>query len=411
MAISQQRNTVLQVPALIEKAAKLPAGRIPLMAFVSDGETEAVLQECLSQLSGIQNLVMRGGIARALQHLSGERSPTLLFVDISGAELPLARIHELADICEPGVTVIAIGEHNDVELYRDLVEAGVTDYIVKPVTRQRLAKALTSGTAGSEASPISQRLGKVVAVIGARGGVGATTLATNLASYLATQMKRRVGLVDLDLQHGACALTLNIKPTPGLREALANPFRVDSVFLERAMALHGERLFVLSCEEALREQLHFPPEAPAKIVSVLRSQVHCVILDVPRIPTELYRRALDLADFRIIVADQTLHAVRDAARLRAMLGERAAEHLNLLVVNRVGEGGNYAVTLKEMQEVIGIRPKAVIPFQPKLFARATSGTGIAATGRSALTGALAALAGEIIGRSSPERQAWWRLRK
>lgn len=410
MAISQQRNTVLQVPTLIEKTAKLPAGRIPLMAFVSDGETETVLQECLAQLPGVQHVVMRGGIARAVQYLAGERSPMLLFVDISGVEMPLARIHELAEICEPGVTVIALGEHNDVELYRDLMESGVSDYIVKPVTRQRLAKALASGTSAGEAAPISQRLGRVVACIGARGGVGTTTLATNLASYLANQMKRRVGLVDLDLQHGACALTLNVKPTPGLREALTNPFRVDSVFLERTMAVEKERLFVLSGEESLRDQLQFNAEAPATLVSVLRTQVHCVILDVPRIPAEPYRRALALADFRIIVADQTLHAVRDAARLRAMLGEQAAEHLNLLVVNRAGEGGNYAVTVKEMQEVIGIRPKVVIPFQPKLFAKAASGTGIAATGHGAFSSALAALAGEIFGRSS-ERRAWWRLRK
>jgi pilus assembly protein CpaE len=410
MATSQQRNNVLQIPALLEKTAKLPAGRMPLMAFVSDGETEGVLHECLAQLPAMQHLVMRGGIMRALQYLAGERSPTILFVDISGVELALARIHELADICEPGVTVIAIGEHNDVELYRDLMEAGVTDYVVKPVTRQRLAKALAAKTGAGETAPISQRLGKVVAFIGARGGVGTTTLATNLAWYLAHETKRRVGLVDLDLHNGDCALTLNIKPTPGLREALVNPFRVDPVFLERTMAVQGERLFVLSCEEPLRDHLQFNADAPARLVSVLRTQMHCVILDVPRIPAEPYRRALDLADFRVIVADQTLHAVRDAARLRALLGERIAEHLNLLVVNRAGEGGTHAVTLKEMQEVIGIRPRTVIPFQPKLFARAASGTGIAATGHGAFTGALAALAGEIFGRSS-ERRAWWRLRK
>lgn len=410
MAISQQRNNVLQVPGLIEKTAKLPAGRIPLMAFVSDGETEAILQECLSQQPGMQSLVQRGGISKALQYLSGERSPMVLFVDISGVELPLARIHELAEICEPGVTVIAIGEHNDVELYRDLMEAGVTDYVVKPVTRQRLAKALASRTAPGEAGPISQRLGKVVAFVGARGGVGTTTLATSLAWYLANEMKRRIGLVDLDLQNGDCALTLNIKPTHGLREALANPFRVDSVFLERAMAVQGERLFVLSSEESLRDHLQFNADAPARLVSVLRAQVHCVIIDVPRIPAEPYRRALDLADFRIIVADQTLRSVRDAVRLRAMLGEHAAEHWNLLVVNRAGEGGAHAVTVKEMQDVIGIRPKAVIPFQPKLFAKAASGGGIAPTGRGAFPGALAALAGEIFGRPS-ERRAWWRFAK
>jgi pilus assembly protein CpaE len=409
LSIDQAMNVLqpLQIAAPIEKTDQLPAGRPRLMAFVADAESEASLQACLSHLSLADAMVRRGGIARAIQHLGVERSPESLIVDISGAELPTSRMHDLADVCEPGVTVIAVGNRNDVGLYRDLVQAGVSEYIVKPVTPQLLAKALSPKHLAGEAGPISRKLGKLVAVVGARGGVGTTTLAVNLACHLADRQNRRIALVDLDLQNGDCALTLNLKPTPGLREALSNPLRIDRVFLERTMVVHGERLFVLSSEEPLRDEVDFTAEAVDRLIGALRTRFHYVIADVPRIPAAPYRRALDMADLRIIVADQTLHSVRDTVRLCAALGAAEAGHDNLLVINRSGEGGRRAVTLKEMATVIGVRPEVVIPFRPKLFTAADQPR-FMATHRGKFTEGVAALAVAVSGRT-PERHRWWRF--
>lgn len=393
---------MLKSPAPIERTAKPPAGRARLIAFVADGHTEASLSACLSHLSLPGATIKSGGIARAIQHLSTERSPEKLIVDISGTEMPASKMHDLAELCEPGVTVIAIGDRNDIGLYRDLVQAGVGEYIVKPVTPQLLAKAL-SPKLSAEGSPISRKLGKVVAVVGARGGVGATTLAINLAWYLADRQNRRTLLLDLDLQNGDCGFALNLRPTPGLREALANPLRIDSVFLERVMVVHGERLFVLSAEEPLRADIEFSAEAIETLVGVLRTHFHYIIADVPRIPAAHHWRALDIADIRVIVADQTLRSVRDTVRLRAVLDEGNAGHRNLLVVNRSGEAGRNGMTLAEMAK-IELRPKIVIPFQPRLF----SATGLAHRRRGGLTEAVGALAAEISGRM-PERNAWWRF--
>jgi pilus assembly protein CpaE len=371
------------------------------MSFVLDGRCEASLNSCFSQLSISNATIKRGGIVRAIQYLSAERSPETIIVDISGSDMPASQVHNLAELCEPGVTVIAIGDRNDVGLYRDLVQAGVSEYIVKPVTVQLLAKALSSTPTVAEGSPISWKLGKMVAVVGARGGVGATTLAMNLAWYLANRQNRRVLLLDLDLQNGDCALALNLRPTPGLREALVNPMRIDTVFLERTVAILGDRLFVLSAEEPLRADAEFTAEAVETLVAVLRTQFHYIIADVPRIPAAPYRQALDIADVRVIVADQTLRSVRDTVRLRDVLGERDPASSDFLVVNRSGEGGCQAVTLKEMAKV-KLRPNFVIPFRPKLF------TAPGPAGRGAFTEAVAALAAEISGRV-PERKQWWRL--
>jgi len=312
----------------------------------------------------------------------------------------------LAEVCEPGVTVIAIGNRNEIGLYRDLLQAGVTDYVVKPLTPQLVARALTAGIGARETGAIHRKLGTTVAFVGARGGVGTTTLAVNLAWHLANRQSRRVTLVDLDLQNGDCALTLDIKATPGLREALVNPARIDNTLLDRVMTPVGDRLFVLSSEESLRDVVGFTPEAVVTLVSALREQVHYVVLDVPRTPAPPYQRALDLADFRIIVADQTLRSVRDAVRLRGALGDGDATHRNLLVVNRYGEGGRRAVTLQEMRHVLDLVPKTVIPFQPALFAAATSSAQVAAARRGKFADAIAALALELSGRPQ-ERRRWW----
>jgi pilus assembly protein CpaE len=406
-------RSVLEAPAPIERTAvsKLPVGRPAFLAFVADAETDKLLHECVTQLALGQGTIMRGGVAKAIEHLGQHRSPHILIVDVTGIDLPVSRIHDLAEVCEPGVAVIAIGNRNEIGLYRDLLQAGVADYVVKPLNTQLLAKALASGRAHTgEASPIHKKLGTMVAFVGTRGGVGTTTLAVNTAWYLANRQSRRVALIDLDLQNGDCALALDIKPTSGLREALANPLRIDNTLLERVMTAVGERLFVLSSEEPLSDDLHFTAVAVETLVSALREQFHYVIVDVPRVPAPPYRRALETADFRVTVADQTLRSVRDTVRLRNAIGEGDGKRRDILVVNRHGEGGRHAVTLQELQHVVEVKPKSVIPFQPTLFTTISGGAKIAAAQRGKFTDAIAALALELSGRL-PDRRRWWRADK
>src|SRR5215467_4982500 len=350
-------NLLSSAAPQIEAEPKVAAGRLPLIAFV-DTETERVLQEA-SVLIG-RSLITRGGIAKAIEYLSEQRSPHTLIVDISGIDLPLSQIQILADVCEPGTTVIAIGDHNDVGLYRDLVEAGVSNYIVKPLTRELLTKALAPKANSGEVGRAVLKLGKMVSFIGARGGVGTTTMAANLAWHLANRQSRRVALVDLDLQNGDCALLFNIETNPGFRDALANPLRLDHLLLDRLMTHVGERLFVLGSEEPLHDNVQITASAIDTLFSVLRSQFHYVIVDVPRIPAPAYRRVLEIADRRVIVVDQTMRAMRDAVRFAKMFTETGApgtgylEHRNVVVVNRVGEVGPQAVSLKAVQNTLQV---------------------------------------------------------
>src|SRR5262249_3407851 len=254
------------------------------------------------------------------------------------------------------------------------------------------------------------KLGKMVAFIGARGGVGSTTLAANLAWHLANRQSRRVALVDLDIQHGDCTLLFNVPTTPGLRDALANPLRLDPLLLERIMTQHGERLFMLGGEEPIDEHVQFTPSAVDMLFTVLRGAFHYVIADVPRIPVPAYRRALEIADRRIIVVDQTMRSMRDAVRLKKSYGDagvESGEHRTIFLVNREGEAGNHGLNLKEISNVLQATATSTIPFHPKPCPPAANHARIAASKHKFGNG-IGALALEISGRT--RRRRWWSRR-
>jgi pilus assembly protein CpaE len=276
------------------------------------------------------------------------------------------------------------------------------------LTRELLAKALAPKPNPGDIGRTALKLGKMVSFVGARGGVGTTTLAANLAWHLANKQSRRVALVDLDLQHGDCALTFNINIAPGFRDALANPMRLDHLLLDRIMTQHGDRLFVLGSEEPLHENMQFTVPAIDTLFSVLRSQFHYVIVDVPRIPTPAYRRALEIADRRIIVVDQTMRAMRDAVRLAKLFGGEGdfAEHSTLFVVNRVGEFRHHAVSMGDMQKVLQVQPTSMVPFLPGLVAPSAHQGLVAASKRGKFADAVATLSLELSGRK--RKQSWWR---
>lgn len=389
------------------------AGRERFTAFLADEASERVVRQCVTDLALPFSSVHRGGISRAITHLSNERSPTVLMVDVSGVELPVSEMHHLAEVCEPGVAVIVVGDRNDVGLYRDLIQAGVSDYIVKPLTRALVQAAvqplLGTGATPSASAPLTQKLGRVVAVIGTRGGVGATTVASNLAWHLANNESRRVALVDLDLHYGDAALMLDVKVGGGLREVLENPQRVDELFLDRAMIRSGERLYVLAGEEKIDLPLKLDPNAVEPLLGLLRKQFHYIIVDVPRTNGMFVQQALDQAGTRILVADQTARAVRDTLRLRQFLDSPQQGQRNLLVVNRVGEQGKGGIEIKDLSATIGMPVDVAMPFHPK-SALSAANAGLPVVGnRGPIATSIVELAEELSGRrTTPAGQSFWK---
>ncbi len=342
------------------------AGVVPLgntaaqtaMVFVRDRDSEGVIRQCLSDLSVQSPEIKNGGINEAIADLKNRSSPRLLIVDIQGVEDAVAHVRDLADVCEPETGVIVVGDVNDIRVYRSLKAAGVVEYFFKPLVRDLVMQTCHGILTGSSEQPAS-RAGKLVFALGVRGGVGATTVAVATAFYLAESLKRRVGLLDLDLHFGDAALQLDAAPTHALREALDHPERVDELFLERGMTRVGERLGVLAALEPLEESFTVDAAAVHSLLEHLLHRYRYVFVDVPASAAPGLTQVLHLPATTLLVSTASLVCARDVARLRARLGPNSAERTTIHILNK--SGANDSLSNEEFNGAAGAAPEVVIP--------------------------------------------------
>jgi pilus assembly protein CpaE len=354
--------------------------REDFLAFCGDSETYSVVDQVVGEMMLQHASIREGGVKEAVKYLGEHRSPSLLLIDLSKSELPLSDINSLADVCEPGVTVVALGDRNDCAMFRDLLAHGVADYLVKPITPPVLQKSLENATGHTGALKSSSRLGKLVAVSGTRGGVGATMVATSIAWLIAHERRRKVALVDLDLQFGTVALSLDLEPSHGLREALENPNRIDGLFMDRVLVQHSERLYVLSAEESPDESLLLDFNALELLITELRNKFHYVLVDLPRSPNACSQQILQSATDLVLVSDLSLAGMRDTMRVAGLLPTTNAACNALLIVNRCGEHKQGEMPRAEFEKGVGRKLDMVLPFDARTVAAATNfGQPVAAT--------------------------------
>ena len=332
-----------------------------VLAYVSDADSEAMLNRVAVQLALPNFEVRRGDIRAAERDLKTQRSPAVLFVDVSDIDTVLDAVQSLSEVCEPQLQVAVIGSRNDVGLYRSLAGLGAAEYLFKPLTAELVETVMWRLTTGASRTG-DGRLGKLVAVTGARGGVGASSIAANLATYLADKASRRVVLVDLDTRNGAQALLVNAKPNAGLAEALEAPGRIDDLFLERATIAVAPRLDLLASEMPVNRQPVVTIEACETLLTRLRRSYHYVVIDLTG-ARELHEPLLAAANLQLLVVEATLLAVRDAARrldTSTAAGQRA-----VVVHNKAGRPGD--LTAEDFASALRRAPDAVVPYLPKVF--------------------------------------------
>lgn len=367
------------------------------IAFCGDTNTHEAVDRVIGDMMLPHASIRKGTVKDAIKYLSNHASPKLLMVDITGSDLPLSDIENLANVCEPGVSVIAIGERNDCGLFRDLLHHGVTDYLVKPLSSTLLQRAISNISEHGEQPRASSKLGKLVAVTGARGGVGATTVATSLSWIIAQQRRRKVALVDLDLQFGTVALSLDIEPSHGLREALENAERIDSLFMDRMMTQHSDRLFVLSAEESPDETLLLDFAAIDLLLNELRGKFHYVVVDLPRNASPSTLQVLEHATDLVLVSDYSLAGMRDTMRTLGFLPTLNASCNSIVVASRAGEHKNGEMPKAEFEKGIGRKVDLVLPFDAKTVAAATNFGQPVAAGKSPVAKGLTEIADRLCG--------------
>lgn len=359
--------------AVLNDAGNTSLANEQLAAFLSDPETRSVVQNVVSERW--PNAVLQdGGLSAALGALSQNPSPPVLIVDISGSEDPNAGARSLMALCDTETRVIAIGTVNDIDYYRRLAELGVSDYLVKPIDQDKLVKALETG---SRPRPVLRAVEdaeaerNVVSVVGVRGGVGATTLAVNLAWIVGHEMQHNCAIVDLDLQFGTVGLQLDLEPSHGLREALENPDRIDALFIASAMANEGENLFVLSAEEPFDESVGYTADACGKLIEALPEDLNDVFLDVPSRSVVDNPSLLKQSRKIVLVSDLSLVGMRDVARLSRLCSEAAPDAALHIVLNRVGMAAKGEIPKAEFVKGAELPVNHQIPFDAKLAAMAS----------------------------------------
>lgn len=338
--------------------------RMTVLAFVSDPASEQVLRDSLSDASTGGMDIRRGTVRTAIAAMAKLQTPEVLIVDISGEEQPLQALGELSDVVEPGVRVLVIGDSAEVDFYRHITRGmGVMEYLFKPITREAVARhfspLITRKTLGQEAA----RGGRVVVIMGARGGAGATTVAGNLAWMLGVTAKRHTVLLESDIHMGSGALLIGGKTGPGLRMALETPDRIDPLFIERAAQPVAERLHVLASEERLTEPMNYAPGAARRLIEALRVRYNFIVMDVPFLPMACNRELIEFAHHRVIVMDPSLASVRDTLRLLSLPNGPWQPQSPTVVLNRHGRPGG--LTRKQIEEALKVKIDVSIPDIPK----------------------------------------------
>jgi pilus assembly protein CpaE len=329
------------------------------MVYVNDRDSEGVIRQALSDL-GVQDSVFGvGGMSGAIADLTKRSSPRLLIVDISGVEEPARRINELADVCEPGTGVIVVGEQNDIILYRELKSAGVFEYFFKPLSGALVPRACNAVLTGNMEQR-ALRTGRLIFTLGVRGGCGATTIGVRLAWHLAQIRKRRVAVLDLDLQTGDTALQFDVAPHHALREALEHPERIDELFLERGVIRVGERLNLLASEEPLDYLTNYSEDALLTLLDKLLHSYRYLFVDLPVSHAPFLPRALHLPSLCLLISDGSLVSARDVARWRAFIGPNSAERTTLHILNKGEAPGSLPV--EEFSRAVGHPPDVIVPY-------------------------------------------------
>jgi len=366
------------------------AQRDPFAAYICDENTAEKIRPVCIELGWQIEKINKGGLRNAVQSLSVSASPNILFVDLSESGDPLNDINALAEVCEPGTVVIAAGEVNDVRLYRDLMASGIQDYLLKPFSTDQLrdaiahAQAILSGPRNVEAAV--ERPHMMTAVIGARGGVGASALAASLAWLMSDTHKWSTAMLDLDIHFGTGALSLDLEPGRGLTDAIDNPSRIDGLFIERAMVRASDKLSILSAEAPINQPMLTDGGAFYQLQEEMRAVFECTVIDMPRAMLVQHPHLMADVRYAVIVTELTLAGARDMIRLLSWLKSNAPQTEAIIVANRVGASAS-EVSRKDFETSIERKIDFTLPLDMKTVCQAAKlGKSVAEVGKSSKLG-------------------------
>jgi pilus assembly protein CpaE len=360
-----------EVQPVFETGPQDLAARITIHLFCELVETASISEKALKdrRLSRASGAVFPGGLPAAVARYATHPTPSLIVVEASqDNQALLANLDRLAEVCDAGTKVLVMGNKNDILLYRELVRRGVSDYLISPQPMD-----LIGAVSGLFEDPAAPYAGRTVAVVGAKGGVGASILAHNLAHALSERIETNTILVDMDLPFGAAGLNFNQDPLQGVANALHDPDRLDSVLLDRMMVRCSDRLSLFGAPASLDEDYNIAAAAYAEVTRKVKGAAPFVVLDLPHVWSGWMRQTLLAADEAVVVATPELASLRNAKNLFELLMQgRPNDGPPRLILNQVGVPGRPEISVKDFSDTVGVEPVLILPFEPKLFGQAAN---------------------------------------
>jgi len=361
----------VRVPA--EREAHIaPAPRVSVQAFCETVETAAAVQAAGEdrRLAKAHVKIQMGGIGAATEVYQTSPTPNVILIETETRTDEILRgLDQLAEVCDEGTRVIVVGKVNDVLLYRGLTRRGVSEYLIGPINPIDVVRAIC----GLFSSPDAKPVGRIIAIVGAKGGGGASTVAHNIAWSIGRDLLLDTVIADLDLAFGTGGLDFNQDPPQGIADAVFSPDRVDTAFIDRLLSKCTDHLNLLSAPAALDRVYDFGAEAFDSTLDSLRTSVPCVVLDVPHQWVAWTKRILSGADEILVVAGPDLANLRNTKSMIDLLRTaRPNDRPPLYCLNQVGVPKKPEISTPDFAKALGSDPLAVIPFEPQLFGTATN---------------------------------------
>jgi pilus assembly protein CpaE len=348
-----------------------PAPRVSVQAFCETVETAAAVQSAGEdrRLGKAHLKIQMGGMAAAIEAYRAAPTPNVIILEADVRVDILAGLDQLATVCDPGTRVVVIGKVNDVTLYRELVRRGVSDYVIAPVNALDVVRSICNLFSAPEAKSI----GRVIAVVGAKGGVGASTISHNVAWAIARDLAMDSVVADLDLAFGTAGLDYNQDPPQGIADAVFSPDRVDTAFIDRLLSKCTDHLSLLAAPATLDRVYDFGADAFDAIFDTLRTTMPCIVLDIPHQWSGWTKRALISADDILIVASPDLANLRNTKNIFDLLkASRPNDRPPLYCLNQVGVPKRPEISAAEFAKAIESQPIVSIPFDPQMFGSAAN---------------------------------------
>jgi pilus assembly protein CpaE len=348
-----------------------PAPRVSVQAFCESVETAAAVQAAGEdrRLGKAHIKIQMGGAGAAIEAYRSAPTPNVIVLETDGRGDILGGLDQLATVCDPGTRVVVIGRINDVTLYRELVRRGVSDYVIAPVGPIDVVRSICNLFSAPEAKSV----GRIIAVVGAKGGVGASTVAHNVAFAIARDLAMDSVVADLDLAFGTAGLDYNQDPPQGIADAVFSPDRVDTAFIDRLLSKCTDHLSLLAAPATLDKVYDFGADAFDSIFDTLRTTMPCIVLDIPHQWSGWTKRALISADDILIVASPDLANLRNTKNIFDLLkASRPNDRPPLYCLNQVGVPKRPEINVAEFAKAIESQPIASIPFDPQMFGSAAN---------------------------------------